>query len=184
MGEAFWQFKEALEKTIEEFKSMKRMQRDIRKIEENTRVLNKCILKLSEAHASYPIIVGNGMLRASITNLGTFPPIAYNKHFIYPLGYTVKKRFKPHRNYKKSLNNKVLYVCTVEKDGIGILADDGFSWKGENLWNEFKNDVGIENEFVSLEDFMALTNPSVGKMIEKLGDFNSLNGYVPLEKRN
>lgn len=183
MKTRFQEFKELFEKTFQEFSEANRIKKEIRIAEEKIACLNDCVKRLSGSHPAYPIIVGNGPTRASITSIGIFPPFTYNKACIYPLNYTVKKRFRPHKSYKKSMNNKVLYVCTVENDGITITADDGYVWKGNGLWEAFKNDTGIENEFTSLEDFMALSNTVVLKLIEAIGDVSNFDGYVPVSKR-
>lgn len=146
--------------------------------------MSVCISKSSSAQASYPIIVGNALSRASVTSIGTFPPYKFNARYIYPVGYTVKKRYKPHRSYKKSMQNKVLYVCTIDNDGISITADDGHSWKGPRVWEEFCKDVEITGGFKDIEDFMALNHPTITKLIEDIGPISSFDGYVPLSKRH
>lgn len=179
----FKKFKELFENNFNEFLEIAKLKTEIEIHSRNISILSGCASKLSTSHPEYPIIVGNSLFRASITNLGSFPPYKFDKYFIYPLKYTVKKRYKPHQNYKKSMNNKVLYVCSVEDSGIVITADDGFVWEGSTVWNDFKRDLGITNEFSSIEDFMSLNNPNVIKMIEGLGDIESLEGYVPLSSR-
>ena len=180
---SFDSFKTAFYQNYEKFLEANKIRKEINKIEERLNVLNSAILKTSGLKVSYPLIVGNGLSRASIVEIGEFPPFGFTQNCIYPVNFKVKKRFKPHMYYKKSLSNKVLYLCCINKDGIVITADDGYEWKGENLWNEFKSDLGIENEFSSLEDFMTLNNPTVIKMIECLGDISLLSGYVPLSER-
>lgn len=180
---SFESFKNAFNQTYEKFLSINKLKKEIEKTEERLVIINSAISQSSGTQISYPLIVGNSLSRASITDLGTFPPFQYNEKYIYPLGYTVKKRFKPHKNYKKSLGNKVLYLCSISKNGITIVADDGFEWKGDQIWESLKEDLGIENEFNSLEDFMVLSHPTVIKMIEGLGDISLLKGYVPLSER-
>lgn len=149
----------------------------------NISLIKQCISKSNDSKNSYPIIVGNVLSRASVTNIGTFPPYKYNEMYIYPNNYTVKKRFKAHKNYKKSINNKVLYLCKIGNDGITITSDDGYVWKGQRLWDEFKEDVGIVDEFKDIEDFMALNHPLITKMIEEIGDISLFEKYIPLAKR-
>ncbi|ELA41325.1 uncharacterized protein VICG_01698 [Vittaforma corneae ATCC 50505] len=179
----FQEFKDSFERTFKEFLEIERLKKKIESTTMSIALLNGCIAKLNGLQMSYPIIVGNGLSRASIANIGTFPPYGYNKNYVYPMNYSVKKRFKPHSNYKKSMNNKVLYVCTIENDGIVVTADDGFVWKGSNVWRDVKRDLGIVDEFDSIEDFMALTNPTVIKMIESIGDVSNFEGYIQFSKR-
>lgn len=179
----FKKFKELFESNFNEFLEIAQLKNEIETHSLNISLLSGCVSRLSTSHPEYPIIVGNSLSRASITNLGSFPPYKFDKYHIYPSKYTVKKRFRPHPNYKRSMNNKVLYVCTVEDNGVVITADDGFVWKGNSVWADFTSDLGITNEFESIEDFMSLNNPNVIKMIEALGDVESLEGYVPLSSR-
>lgn len=181
MATRFQEFKDLFEKTYDEFLEIARLRREIQSTTLSIELLNGCIMKLSGMKMSYPIIVGNSQSRASISNIGSFPPYSFNQNCIYPINYTVKKRFKPHVNYKKSMNNRVLYVCTIENDGIVVTADDGYEWRGANLWASLKRDLGVIDEFSSIEDFMSLTNPSVIKMIEGIGDISEFEGYVPLD---
>lgn len=180
---SFEAFKTAFVQTYEKFLEINRLKKEIQKTDEHITLINTAISKISDQKTLYPLIVGNGLSRASIADIGAFPPFGFTQNCIYPINYKVKKRFKPHAYYKKSLSNKVLYLCCIGNDGITITADDGYQWKGENLWNEFKSDLGIENEFSSLEDFMVLNNPTVIKMIEGLGDISLLSGYKPLSER-
>lgn len=181
---AFKEFKELFEKTYDEILEINKIKREIDATTETINLLNSCVAKLCGPQLSYPIIVGNGLSRASISNIGTFPPYTFNKNYIYPMNYSVKKRFKPHAHYKKSINNKVLYVCTVDNSGITVVADDNYTWGGPNLWESIKRDLGITDEFSSIEDFMALSHPTVMKMIESLGDVGGLEGYVPISNRH
>jgi hypothetical protein len=180
---SFEAFKNSFLENYQKFLRTNQLRKEIEKADERIIVLNSAILKISGLKVSYPLIVGNGLSRASIVEMGEFPPFGFTQHWIYPINFKVKKRFKAHAYYKKSLGNKVLYLCCITKDGIVITADDGYQWKGENLWNEFKSDLGIENEFCSIEDFMSLNNPTVIKMIESLGDISLLNGYIPFSER-
>jgi hypothetical protein len=184
MKSSFQEFKELFMETYEEFIEINKVKREIETTISSISVINTCISKVDGLHSLYPVIVGNGLSRASISYIGTFPPYSFNKNYIYPLHYSVKKRFKPHLNYKKSMNNKVLYICNIENDGINVTADDGYVWKGTNLWKDLKNDLGITDEFSSIEDFMGLTNHIVIKMIENIGDVSVYDGYVPLNKRS
>ncbi|KAM0680990.1 hypothetical protein GINT2_000773 [Glugoides intestinalis] len=183
MKTCFQEFKELFEKTLQEFLEISKLKKEIKTVNTSISLLNGCVSRFSTSQPAYPIIVGNGMSRASITNLGTFPPYKITKGCTYPLNYTVKKRFKPHENYKKSLNNKVLYICTVTNEGITITADDGYLWAGEDLWRTFKIDVGIENEFSSLEDFMSLTNTVVIKMIENIAESSNFKICNSIDKK-
>lgn len=184
MKTSFQEFKEAFLKTFNEFNEINLLKSEIQNTNLSISSFGSSIAKLSGSQTSYPIIVGNGLSRASIASIGTFPPYSYSEKYLYPLNYTVKKRFKPHKNYKKSMNNKVLYVCSIENDGIVVTADDGYVWVGSNIWENLKNDLEITDEFSSIEDFMALNNPTVVKMIENIGDLSEYEKYIPLNKRN
>lgn len=179
----FQEFRDLFEKTYSEFLEICRLKKDIDTKNDTITLVNTCIKSLNDPQMSYPIIVGNGLSRASISNIGTFPPYRFNKEHIYPMNYTVKKRFKPHVNYKKSINNKVLYICTVDNNGLSITADDGYKWSGFGLWDDFCRDLRITDEFGSVEDFMALNHPTVIQMIESIGDITSFEGYLPLNAR-
>lgn len=180
----FEEFKALFNANYEKFLKINKLKKEIAQSEERCQLANAAIARLSGTGTSYPIIVGNGLSRASIVDLGTFPPYYHNEKFIYPMGFKVKKRFKAHSHYKKSLSNKVLYLCSIGNDGITITADDGYSWRGNDIWEKFKADLGIQSEFISLEDFMVLNNPSVTKMIEDLGDYSKFEGYIPLAQRS
>lgn len=147
-------------------------------LDEQKVFLDSCINKIIGGSSTQPIILGNALNRVSITALGRFPPYKYNDNYIYPVGYTCKKRCKAHREYKKNNKNKVLYICSIENDGFKIVADDGFTWAGENIWEEFSKNIGCENEYSSIEDFYSLNHPSVKALIEKLGDVSQFKGYV------
>lgn len=175
---------QAYNRCFEEILQRNKLKDELRKLEESISLTNLCISKHSQSKTLYPIIVGNILTRASITCIEEFPPYKYNEKYIYPLNYTVKKRFGPHRNYKKSMQNKVLYVCTIGHDGITITSDDGYVWKGPKVWKEFCEDVGITDEFKNIEDFMALNHPTIMKLIEEIGDISGFEGYTPLDKRN
>lgn len=177
-------FKQAYEKSYSEFLVQNLLRSQIRKTNESILLVSSCIAKSSTIQASYPIIVGNGLSRASVTSIGSFPPYKFNARHIYPMGYTVKKRYKPHRGYKRSIQNKVLYVCTIGVDGMSITADDGHVWDGPGVWEEFSEDVGIAGEFKCIEDFMALNHPTIVGLIEDIGCVSSFDGYVPLSKRS
>lgn len=102
---------------------------------------------------------------------------------IYPLGYTSKKRYKSHAQYKKMARNKVLYVCSIEASGFKIVADDGYEWTGDDCWEKFSDSVGCGDDYKSFEEFAGLTHPVIIKMIEKLGDISNFTGYISYEKR-
>lgn len=177
-------FKDAYEKAYNKFIVESELNDKIKQVDETISLINQCISKSTDQKTNYPIIVGNILSRASITNIGVFPPYKVTENFIYPLKYSVKKRFKSHKNYKKTQSNKVLYVCVIEHNGVTITADDGYVWKGDNVWNEFKSDVGINDEFKSLEDFMALNHPVIIKLIEEIGDISRFENYIPFSERN
>jgi len=172
----FQDFRNLFEKAYSEFLEVNRLKKEIEAKTESIALLNGCATKLYSPLLSYPIIIGNGLSRASISNIGTFPPYNLSKDYIYPMNYTVKKRFRPHANYKKSINNKVLYVCTVGGNGLSVTADDGYVWRGPDLWCDLKRDLGITDEFGSIEDFMALSHPAVVQMIHNIGNLPSLEG--------
>lgn len=178
------EFKRAYEKSYGEFFLQSRLRNEIRRTSNSISLTASCISKSSGTQTSYPIIVGNVLSRASVTNIGAFPPYKFNARYIYPMRYTVKKRYKPHKNYRRSIQNKVLYVCTIESDGISIVADDGHAWRGPGVWEEFCEDVGITDEFKGIEDFMALNHPTITRLIEDIGCVSCFDEYVPLSKRS
>jgi hypothetical protein len=183
MGTLGESFKNAYEKAYNENLQKIKLKIEIKEIEEYISIVNFCMSKNLQSKASYPIIVGNILTRALITNIGKFSPYKYTDKCIYPLKYTVKKRYGPHKNYKKSMQNKVLYICTVNNDGISITSDDGYTWSGNNVWKDFCDDVGITDEFVNIEEFMALTHPTIVKLVEEIGDISGFEGYVSLNNR-
>lgn len=183
MGSTSDELKKAYESMFSFFLTRNNIKNKIEEMDNEISLVNQCILKSTSQKINYPIIVGNILSRASITNIGVFPPYKITENCIYPLKYTVKKRFKAHRNYKKNPQNKVLYICTVDSDGISITSDDGYVWKGSKVWDEFKSDVGITEEFKNLEDFMVLNHPVIVKLIEEIGNTDRFENYVPLSKR-
>lgn len=178
-----YDFLRAYNECYDKYLEILETQIEVEQLETQLALISGCLIQPSDSKISYPIIVGNILSRASIVNIGTFPPLKFTEHNIYPLNYSVKKRFNPHKAYKKSMQNRVLYVCTVNKDGISITGDDGYVWKGVNVWEEFRSDVNIKDEFKSIEDFMALNHPSIIKMIEEIGDISSFKGYVSIKDR-
>lgn len=176
-------FKEAYDKAYEHHLKILKTKQEINELDNYMSLASSSITKKNEKKINYPIIIGNINTRASIVNIGTFPPYKYTKDKIYPIGYSVKKRGNPHKNYKKSLQNRVLYLCTIEPDGIVITADDDYVWKGEDLWEKFTADVSLSKEIKSVEDFIALNHPVIQKLIEEIGDISSFKDYVPVDQR-
>lgn len=183
MGVFVEAFKKAYLRKYEQFLKKAVLKHQLVELEETRALLGFCISECTARVSTYPIILGNSFYRVSITNIGTFPPYKHTPTTIYPIGFTSKKRYKRHSEYKKTAKDKVLYVCSIEPSGIRIAADDGYVWEGPGCWERFVESIGCDNEYKSFEEFTGLAHPNVTRMIEKIGDVGKLPGYIPLDRR-
>lgn len=185
MSEYAEEFKKLYKEKYELFYNKMKSKESLEELQREFSILCACAdpPNSTEEQTQTPIIVGNAINRISVTNIGSFPPFAHTKFIIYPINYTSKHKYKMHKNYKKSAKDKILYVCSIKKDGFCISADDGYKWDGENFWTDFVNDLNC-TDFKSFEEFFGLTHPSITKLIESIGDISDLQGYIPYEKRD
>lgn len=141
-----------------------------------------------DIHHSYPIILGAAMTRMSVTNLGRLPDAGderfHSKTAIYPVGFTMKRKYTMHKHYKRKAKSKVTYTCSISREHVFcIKADDGHKWEGENCWEAFRDDFDGKMKFRSIEEFFGFTHTTLQQLIEGLGDTSQFKNYVPLEKR-
>lgn len=177
------EFEEAYKAKFNHFYKLEQKQKELVELQQEYGIARQAISHLMKMNSVYPMIFGNSFYRISITNIGTFPPYKYTSDLIYPMNYTSKKNYKVHSTYQKTKKDKILYICSVKKEGFEILAEDGKKWSGENFWQEFSQ--SIENmEYKSFEEFSGLNYPAVIRFIEKIGDIRELNGYVLIDNRN
>lgn len=176
-------FRKAYLRKYELFLKKAALRRQLAEVVEARALLGCCISRCAARVSAYPIILGSSTYRVSITSIGTFPPYKYTPTTIYPVGFTSKKRYRRHRDYKRAPRDKVLYVCTIEPSGFRIVADDGHVWEGPGCWERFVESVGGSSEYGSFEEFTGLAHSSVTRMIEKIGDVSKFDGYIPLDRR-
>lgn len=177
------EFKSIYMKKYGEFLYKNNLKRKLFSLKEQFNLLCAAAPNFPDDSGMTNMIVGNSMNRISITNIGSFPLLKYTSSCLFPIGFTSKRRFKPYKAYKKTMKDKVLYICSIKPDGISIVSEDGHEWKGEDFWERFVEDAECSGEFKGFEEFSGLTHPNVIKCIENLGDISQFKGYVPLEKR-
>lgn len=184
MGSVGEELKKAYEERYRFFLKRTEQRNTLRTLDDEIALLRCCLKNIKSEQSPFPIMAGNSASRVSVTCLGTLPPYRYDSRTIVPVGFSSKKRFKAHREYKKTARDKILYVCSVEGDGPRIVADDGSVWSGEHCWDGFVSSFDDAVNFGSFEEFAGLTHPSITKLIEELGDVSQYDGYVPLEQRD
>ena len=104
----FEAFKNAFLENYEKFLAINRLKKEIEKTEERIDILNSAIMKTSGLKISYPLIVGNSFSRASIIEIGEFPPFGFTQncicHFVYGDRFFFAKYI--HEKYFKNISNQ------------------------------------------------------------------------------
>lgn len=143
---------------------------------------------ISKSISHSPIILGSSNTRMSILNLGEIinDEKFYNEKFLYPLGYTCKRKYRPYQNKKvdqqpntqtekkESLveekpvkDDKIFYWMTINENGC-IVGCDGKEWKS---WEEFtlefnKNEITDVKKDNSTDQGHELENETEKETIE------------------
>lgn len=154
-------------------------------------IMARCYGKSAEREDfqhSYPIILGASLTRMSVTNLGRLPDADderfHSRTEIYPIGFTMKRKYAMYKHYKRKAKSKVTYTCSINKEHVFcIKADDGQKWEGEDCWEKFKDDFEGKMKFKSIEEFFGFTHTTLQQLIEGLGDTSQFKNYIPFEKR-
>lgn len=145
----------------------------------------KTIIKESNTH----ILAGNAQYRLSVSNIGTLPKkdfdLYHNKNVIYPINYTMRRRFKSHKFYTRK-PGKIFYECKISEypNLFEIKTNDGYTWKGNDIWDDFKNSFDQFEDYNSIDDFFGLTHPTILELIENLGDVSVFKNYIQLKNRS
>lgn len=140
----------------------------------------------------YPIILGNASTRMSVLELGRLPHKSektnFNAMYIYPIGYKAKRKYKRHNDcIKKSLDDKMFYLCSINLNEMCIQCFCGRNFKGtieekEKIWEEFRNET-LDGEVENIDEFFGLSHTGLVKIIEEMGDLKGLDGYVMISNR-
>lgn len=138
--------------------------------------------------ADQAMMFGTGMHRLSLISLGELPTenldLFHTEAAIYPVGYMCRKKYRRHSAYRKRTKDKVMYVCSVDREkGPMITADDGEEWSGPHVWSDFIRCTGGETEYRGMDEFFGFANPMLAKKIESLGDTSRFARYVPVDSR-
>lgn len=186
---------EAYQEKIDLYKTQSRLIKELACLEKQEvifkDIMSRCYGKTHEidpARQQYPIILGSSLTRMSVLDLGKLPDERiehfHSPNVIYPIGYTMRRKYYMHKHYQKKNKSKVTYTCKITKEDVfDIKADDGYRWAGEDCWEKFKNDFEIEMRFKDIEDFFGFTHTTLVQLIESLGDTSRFRNYVPVAER-
>lgn len=154
-------------------------------------IVSRCHGKNAEVDdlkQQYPIILGTAHTRMSVTSLGKLPDgdeeRFHSRTAIYPVGYTMRRKYTMYRDYKKKTKSKITYTCMVDSENVFVIkADDGHKWEGEDCWEKFSKDFDGRMKFKDIEEFFGFTHVTLLQLIESLGDTARFKNYVPVEER-
>lgn len=185
----------AYQEKIDLYKKYRELLKELESLEKQETILkdimSRCYGKTREAgHAKQqcPIILGSSLTRMSVISLGKLPEKEWERfhsqNAIYPIGYTMRRKYYMHKYYQKKSKNKVTYTCTITKDDVfSIKADDNHRWSGKDCWEKFKSDFDTEMVFKDVEDFFGFTHITLMHLIEGLGDISRFRNYIPVAER-
>lgn len=142
-----------------------------------------------EGQNAFPIILGKAHSKFSLTSLGILPPEEYtsfyNRMYIYPIGYKSKRKYLSPQKEEQ----KITYFCQIRSVNgeciFEIRATGGKHWSGPKaqVWEIFSKEFD-KISFTSIEGFFGLSNETVQKMIEEMGDITPFSSYIPMRMRS